>query len=105
MVAGFGGVTFTKNLGDFSLNAANLWKSIFGTGKYFQDSVPEQWATSIGASDEAVRAAAAANLTWDLASGKVPGKVVVSTGTRLNPTVPALFQTPLRATIEAQALT
>jgi hypothetical protein len=101
-VIAYTGITFTKNAGDFSLNAANLWKATTGSGNYYQDSVPEQFVSVMGGSEEQIRLAAAGNAAFDLVSG-APGKVVVSTGAKFVPGTAALLQSPLRASVDAQS--
>ncbi|MDZ4251750.1 MAG: hypothetical protein U1A72_04160, partial [Sulfuritalea sp.] len=60
-----------KNVADFSLNAANLWKATVGSGGYFEDSFAEQIVDWSGGSKVDKQWAAAANLGYDLGTMKV----------------------------------
>ncbi len=91
-----------KNLADFTLNAANLWKAVTGSGDYLEDSVFEQIVESSGGSQTAKQWAAAGNLTYDLGTNLGTRLIRFSTGHTFDYGKAALLQTPMKASMETQ---
>ncbi len=90
----YGAATTVKSAGGFILNTTNHFQALRGMGRetdYAPGSVLKGAVRMFGGSKELERAAVAADLAWDLSTGRAMS-APLSMGRSLNPWVAALLQ-------------